>query len=116
MNVRLGGTAAQFVGVESSFAMLEGSEVSPEASVRLEFEWASRTNGGKSRHTGQEQSFSLAERRSCSLSRWLDGFGGGWSGVVGISEEQPKEVVSEGGPFSPSNFELNERVSEFPVG
>ena len=52
MDVRLGGTAAQFVGVESSFAMLKGSEVSPEVSVRLEFEWASRSNGSKSRHAG----------------------------------------------------------------
>ena len=52
MNVRLGGTAAQLVGVESSFTMLEGSEVSSEVSVRLEFEWASGSNGGKSRHTG----------------------------------------------------------------
>ena len=47
---------------------------------------------------------------------WLDGFGGGWSGVVGISEEQPKEGVPEGWPFSPGDFELDERVSEFPVG
>ena len=41
MNMRLGGATAQFVGVESAFAMLEGSEVSSEVSVRLEFEWAS---------------------------------------------------------------------------
>ena len=116
MNMRLGSAAAQFVGVEASFAMLEGPEVSPEVSVRLEFEWASRTNGSKCSHTGEDQSFGLAERRSWRLSRWLDGFGGGWSGVVGISEEQPQEVVPESGPFSPGNFELNERVSEFPVG